>query len=253
MFMLQKMHALAAGGEAAYVANAVDFDGSNDFLTRGAGLTGASDAATGILSCWIRFDGGDGSTSGILNNAVSRCNLRKRGDNLIVIDVASSAGTTLSFGTVNAYTANAAWRHVLMSWDTNFSAGAKVSHLYVSDASDKAVLADAGAAFNVDYTDTNWIVGALNTGGSNKLNGCVAELYFAPGQFLDFSNSANRRKFISATGKPVSLGADGSLPTGTAPLVYLNNPAASFGTNKGTGGDFTITGTLDTASTSPSD
>jgi len=153
---------------------------------------------------------------------------------------------------VSSYTSSATWLHVLASWNTNFAALSKLSHLYMNDVSDKTVNSDSNPAFNVDYTSTNWAVGAI-TDGTTKLNGCLAEVYMAFGQYLDFSSSANRRKFISATGKPVDLGATGALPTGSQPTVYLNNPAASFGTNKGSGGDFTITGSLDTASTSPSD
>ena len=90
-----------------------------------------------------------------------------------------------------------------------------------------------------------------------KLKGFFAEVSFAFGQSLDFSIVSNRRKFLSAGGKPVFLGADGSLPTGTAPIIYQHlddgEAVANFATNRGTGGDFTITGTLDTGSTSPSD
>ena len=46
--------------------------------------------------------------------------------------------------------------------------------------------------------------------------------------------------FISAGSKPVSLGSDGSTPTGTAPAVFLSGNATAFGTNKGTGGGLTV-------------
>jgi len=52
------------------------------------------------------------------------------------------------------------------------------------------------------------------------------------------------QKFRSAGGKPVSLGSDGSTPTGTAPTVYLKNPFGTFQNNLGGGGNFTVTGTL---------
>jgi hypothetical protein len=85
----------------------------------------------------------------------------------------------------------------------------------------------------------------------------MAELYFAPGQYLDFSTESNRRKFITAIGTPMDLGSDGSAPTGTAPLVYQRLAAgetvANFATNRGTSDDFSIIGTLVTGSSSPSD
>jgi hypothetical protein len=51
----------------------------------------------------------------------------------------------------------------------------------------------------------------------------------------------------------VNLGSDCSTPTGTGPAVCFSGNASTFGTNKGTGGAFTTTGTLTDADTSPSD
>jgi hypothetical protein len=237
---------IAAGG-AGFTVNAVDFDGTNDFLTRGAGLTGAADALTGIFSAWVRLDGGDGAARVIFTSAAAGVVITVNTGNKFLFTFTDVNTDDFSFQTVNAYTAGATWRHVLASWNIT---GA-VQQLYITDASDKAAGA-LDAIDVIDYTQTDWAVGGTTAGGS-KFNGCMAELYFAPGQFLDFSVEANRRKFISAAGKPVDLGADGSTPTGTAPLVYLNGDETTFGTNAGTGGNFTITGTLTAASTSPSD
>ncbi|WP_192246072.1 hypothetical protein [Mesorhizobium silamurunense] len=85
------------------------------------------------------------------------------------------------------------------------------------------------------------------------VSGDFADIWFAPGQFIDFSVEANRRKFVDASGKPVYLGANGEMPTGTAPAVFFSGDATGFATNKGTGGAFTLTGSLTNATTSPSD
>jgi hypothetical protein len=89
------------------------------------------------------------------------------------------------------------------------------------------------------------------------MDGGMAELFFAPGQFLDFSVQSNRRKFRSSGGKPISLGADGSTPTGTKPLIYLHlddaETANNFATNRAGNGNLTVTGALTTRATSPSD
>jgi len=127
-------------------------------------------------------------------------------------------------------------------------------HLYVNDVSDLLVAVYVNEIIN--YTVESWVVGASST-GTFKFNGAIAELWFNMGQYLDFSVEANRRKFISATGKPVNLGSDGSTPTGVAPIVYQRinggDAAAGFATNLGTGGNFSVVGSLDIASTSPSD
>ena len=241
------------GGLPAYIANAADFDGTNDYMLRGAGFTGAADSSTGIFSCWIRLDGGDGANRGILLNALQSVIIRRDSTNKIFIAVYNTAGTaSLDVYSATNYTASTTWLNILCSWSTNFTAGNKIMNFYVNSVDDKGVSNDANGAFTVDYTDTNWCVGTTNIFGGEKFNGCMSEIYFAPGQYLDFTNSANRAKFISG-GKPVDLGTDGSIPTGTAPILYLREVAASFNTNSGTGGNMTITGTLDIASTSPSD
>lgn len=62
---------------------------------------------------------------------------------------------------------------------------------------------------------------------------------------------ATRRLFIDASGKPV----DPAVATAAlgAPRVLFSGDASTFGTNQGTGGAFTQTGTFTNASTSPSD
>lgn len=235
------------------LVDAADFDGANDYMTRGAGLTGAVDSKSGILSAWIRIDGGDGTDMVIAAGNPARVDVTREIGNRIEIQVRNSAGTgILDIRTVGTYTASATWLNVLSSWDLA-SAGART--LYVNDQADLSQLTFTNDT--IDYTGmTDFAIGA-SASGTVKFNGCFAELFFAPGQYLDFSLVSNRRKFISSTGKPVYLGADGSVPTGAAPLVYLHlddaETVANFATNAGSGGDFTITGALETGSSAPSD
>jgi hypothetical protein len=57
-------------------------------------------------------------------------------------------------------------------------------------------------------------------------------------EYIDFSQEANRLKFFDAFNNPVDLGADGSTPTGSQPLIYMNE-GFHLGTNLGSGGNFT--------------
>lgn len=251
MFALAKFAPLMGGGGLSI--NAVDFDGTNDYLTRGAGLTGAADSKQGTFSAWFRFDGGDGnsfivfSSDTTLGGGGVRFFVQRTSAHQFAISGRNSAGgTILSIATTaGTYAASSTWLNVLVSWDLA-TAGAR--HIYINDVSDLTQTTFTNDT--MDHTLADWSVGAT-AGGSSKLDGCLAELFFHTA-YIDLSNSTNRRKFITATGKPESLGSDGSLPLGVQPLIYLNNPAASFGTNKGTGGNFTINGTLDAASSSPS-
>lgn len=240
-----------------FTVDAADFDGTNDYMTRGAGLNGAADGKVGTISFWFRLDGGDGDFVTIVTNATavggptSRWRVRRENNNRITVVGLNAAATEILRLTTNtAYTASATWRHFLASWDLAAAAG----HLYVTDVSDLA----AGPTLtddSVDYTVADWAIGGQANGGT-KVNGALANVFFVP-SFFDLSVTANRRKFILANGKPANLGPTGAYPTGTAPLVYQSlkhgEAVANFATNRGTGGDFTITGTLDTASTSPSD
>lgn len=232
-----------------YTANASDFNGSSS-LGRGADYTGNSDSRTGIFSAWVRLDGDDGTTRYIIANSIGTVEIYRDATNKFHIDLLG-ATETFSFKTVNTYVASATWLNILASWDTNFSAGNKISNLLINGTSDKTVNSDSNAAFNIDYTASDQFL-SLSSAGSDRFNGCISEVYFAPGQFLDFTNPTNVAKFISG-GKPVTLGSNGAMPTGVAPILYLRNPAASIGNNSGTGGNMAPAGTIVDCSTSPSD
>ena len=65
-FLLEGGTNVAAGTDSSYTASSyvpvpVNFDGSNDYLTRGANLTGASDTPSFFISCWVKRIGGIGS------------------------------------------------------------------------------------------------------------------------------------------------------------------------------------------------
>lgn len=248
---------LMAAGEPLLVCDSADFDGTNDYTNRGADLDGNANSKLGIVSMWLRVDGGDGVdarpfVSG--SGATVEFRTQKTNNEAFRVIGENAAGTIILniVTSASVIAAGATWKHVLASWDMAGGAGGR--HLYINDASDLTVVTFTDDT--IDYTQADWSAGA-RMDGNEKLDGCIAELYFAPGQYLDFSVVSHRRRFISGSGKPVFLGATGALPTGTAPLVYFHldngEAVANFATNRGTGGNFTITGTLTTGSTSPSD
>ena len=254
--MYQHINSALYGPQPLLVCDSADFDGANDYMTRGGALTGSADGKSGILSFWIRFDGTTteqrifGNTSGgTLFFTVSRVT----SDSIIQIIGRNAAGVTiLDLPTSSTFAASATWYHILASWDLSNTVG----HLYVNDVSDVGSTTLTDDTINYANVSEGWHIGANNS-GNLKVDGCLAEFYFAMNQYLDLSSVYERRKFISANGKPVFLGGDGSSPTGTAPIVYQRvadgAAVATFATNLGTGGDFSITGTLETGSTSPSD
>lgn len=240
----------AAAGGGLLTVDAVVFDGTNDYLTRGADYTGSADSDSFIFSCWVKFNGGDAGTQYfVVADAGDGYYIRRNTSNKVNISMQNSSSTTLvNIASGTSVVVADGWVHILIAkTGTTF-------YMYINDAADSPTVT-TNSAGNTDYTKTTHSMGALNT-GTSKINADVAELYWAPGQYLDISNAANRAKFISG-GKPVDMGSDGSTPTGTAPILYLSvrpgDAASDFVTNRGSGGGMTLTGTLAIAATSPSD
>lgn len=244
--LLTGVGALVAALPPSFTVDAVVFDGTNDYLTRGAALTGVGDSGTAILSYWIRKTvAGNG---GLLVNDSFQVGVEVANSNKPAFYDSTGTNGVDAFGATSVD--DGSWHHVLMSIT------GPTLQFYVDGSLDGVTPSVNGTPSTFFFSDSNWAVGSY-TDGTGKINAELAELYFAPGQYLDLSVTANREKFRSAAGKPVDLGSDGSTPTGSVPAIYLHiddgEAAANFATNAGGGGNFTVTGTLTTASTSPSD
>lgn len=250
--MLISNQYLGFGGAARYQANAVSFDGSNDYLTRGAGWDGAADDEDGIWSLWFNFKGGNGADLAFLQGTNTTVNIKRDTSNKIKVSLAASGSSlkwvftsTNSFDTSN----NPGWHHLLVAWELD---GSPVGQAFLDDVALAKTDNTGPLNGSIDYTDTNHAVGA-NTSGGIKMNADIADFYYAPTQYLDISQAANRRKFIDSSKKPVDLGPDGSKPTGTQPLLFLSGPTATWHTNLGSGGGLTENGALTDGASSPSD
>lgn len=229
------------GGIAIADSDPVTFNGTGAFLNRIAGL-GLSDSATGILSFWYKGSGVATRQllSGQITTSIFDQNVTVMIDttNNAYIALYNAAGSILvAFKTAAATLNNGSWHHVLAGWTTGGTL-----HMYLDGSS--SISTSFNNSGNVDYSQNYWYVGRLSD-GTRTMNGThIAELYFHGGATLDFSVASNRRKFLTPNGKPADLGADGSKPLGVAPAVYLTNPAATFGTNSGSGGNFTLNGSF---------
>lgn len=218
------------GAAAPDLTTGVEFDGSSDELSRGADLTGNADGKEGLVSVWFKIDTQKNQYF-MKSGGGSQFRVRLLSDGSIDIVgrqpvtflnrvVLKSSASTVSTGQ---------WYHLLASWDTANT----TSHLYLNGVDVK----DSGASSifdgNIDYTDSDFDVGT-------DFDGCMGEVYFSL-EYLDLSSSSNREKFI-ASGNPVSLGSDGSTPTGSQPIVYLSGGVDQFEDNFGSGGSFTEQG-----------
>lgn len=247
---------------AGFMANAVDFDGTNDATQRTSALTGGPTSGQLSMSVWLRTDGGNGSNLYVFDSQASSTGSggsslyrsSTNGFEIDIIDEVVGAGNRYGVRGGSSITSGSGWHNILLAYDVNAAVGAKTIYLYIDNvAPSLTVLRDQGIAFQNNWgTLINRLAFASQYAPvSSGMNGCIAEAWIAPGVLIDFSNSANRAKFILA-GKPVDPGPTGALPTGTAPLIYFKSPAASVNVNSGTGGNFTIVGAPATCSTSPS-
>lgn len=243
---------LPAGPAAEIAVDAVEFDGTNDYLTRGAGYTDAADSDKGSIVIWVKLNTDSGSQL-FLNQAEgvhSPLVFNRQGNGTIRLILRDSASddvlVILSDLTLNI--ANG-WTCIMVSWDTSV---AQEAMIYLGDNA-ATLTVDTQVIGTIDNTMTEHSVGA-NTIGGAKLNGCLSQVYLNIEDYIDFTVEDNRRKFISAEGKPVDLGSDGSTPTGNIPILFLTGAAASWHTNSGSGGGMTAEdGPLTDCADSPSD
>lgn len=244
----------SGGGGESYVASAVlfpvpDVEVDEANLARGAGLTGVTSYSKLLFSVWAKIPNlGEFKICGNFGGSISIKIQPAFGDS-IYSDI-YDAGFNGDSMRGDWPSPDTGWHHFIFSYDRTNKPGSLVLVDGV-DVSDLPGWFNTGDPTLVE-DDANFLINPPATAG---LNGCeIADLYIAFNQWLDLSVPANVEKFRSVAGKPVFLGADGSVPTGTAPTIFLSGDASEFHINKGTGGGFTVTqGALVDAATSPSD
>ena len=239
-FMVNSGPFPGARGPNEFWGNKADFDGTTGYLSRTSALTGVSDGKTFSCVFWARPDTTAGLPNVIWfgnasNTLVNRILIDASGNLNIVFRNASLTGV-LGITTNDPQINSTKDFCVMLSVDlTNISK----RHLYIND-----VLRGAYGTYendNMFLSAPNVQFGAANA--SAFLDGKLSEFYFAT-EYIDFSQEANRLKCRDAFGNPVDLApqiAAGTLPN---PAIYMRFDPANFGKNSGTGGDFTVSGTI---------
>ncbi len=230
-----------------FAAVAVDFDGINDNLTRGQALTGQTDTKTGALSVWVRIDQDTANNREIISVPGIFAIRLSSTDKFLIVGNAAGPVQHLSLSSSTSYTSG--WHHLLIGWNL---ATPEVD-MWIDDSEDAGSLTELSDG-TIDYSTVAEFGIGGDEAGTDRFDGCFADLWFDETAFIDFAVQANRRKFIDGAGKPEDLGATGNLPTGSQPILYLNqNTTAAWHTQAGSGGGFTEVGALTDCSTSPSD
>ena len=216
----------------------VDFDGTNDYLNRTSDLSGNADGKTFTFSTFVYL--AEDTNSTFLNVATSggsgRLNFAIDDSQKLIFEAYNSSGTRIL--NLESRAANGGgmalntWTHILLSVDL---ANSSNRHLYVNDVVPTHVDFDTYTDGTIDFTNPKWGVGGSSAGGS------VSKMRFG-GLYLDYtyrdlSTTSNRRLFVDANGLYVAPPTSGILS-----LAMTN--ATSVATNSGTGGDFTLNGTV---------
>lgn len=238
-----------------YPVGAGGFNGST-YLTRA--VSDFNVQTTGTFSCWIGLTGGNATNMVLFSMGLgfSFFTISRTASNKIRVNMSKNVGglgppdiRIFTYETVNSYTSSSPWFHFMTSFDSSLSAGNKIANLYINNISDLTIVADVTGALSANNTLDSYVG---NDAGASLLNAGLSELYFDSANFLDLSTLANRRKFYSATNRPVPLGSNGSFPTGSQPRLYLKGTGTGFNVNSGSIGNYITTGTLTTPATTPS-
>jgi hypothetical protein len=238
---------------SGFVGRGAAFDGT-DYFNR-SGMTMAA-GSQGLMSFWFRNSAATWTTGngrifqarisgGVTTQEISFTGSTPSGALRLTL-AQDGTGTqtvnTTGFGALNT------WYHVMWAWD--WAAGRFQVYVNGVQNSLASAYSFAGATqFTQSGVNLTAMGMAAQSTGSGIMTGDLAHLWYSPTTTLDLSVSANRLKFASG-GSPVDLGADGSTPTGTAPVVYMDGAADAWA-NAGTGGAFTKTGTLTASSPVP--
>lgn len=233
--------ALQTGPSGEFAVDMYPGSVESGFYQEVSSLSGLASSKVGTASLWCYYDQNQAITQFLMSvdasnseNAVFEISITN--GRISVIGRNESLGNAWIFlGDSTVLLQDDSWNHILLAWDLANSIGM----CYINDtdaysANSTNVISDTP----VGYSRSNE---RMTIGGGEYIGSfwyeCMAVVWFDT-SYLDISVQANRRKFITSGGLPEVLGVDGSSPTGSSPLVYLDNPASSFATNRGTAGDF---------------
>jgi len=235
-----------ARGGSEFWARSADFNGSNGYLSRSSALTGSSDGKQVTLV--FAFSGTSNKYIIDLEDATGTTSTTRFGvwahytNNKIFVDAYNGSETRIldfDFGT----TLNTNQTYIVMI-SIDMSNTSK-RHTYIDGASESATY--------TTYTNDTLKLTQTNTGIGARLdaslpgsywNGDIGFMYFN-NSYIDFSQESNRNLFVDQLGYPKDLTPAIEAATIADPLIYMKfDDTSALGTNSGTGGNFTVNGTV---------
>jgi len=232
---------ISVRGGSEFWARSAEFDGSTGYLSR-AGLTGAADSKTITIVLGLKTP--SISLSDTLFNISTSGDLARlqmfRSGGSFSIEGRNSSNTEILNASSGAVITADEWSVTLLSLDLADS-GNRAWYENNVDTS------PTWSTYTDDELETSQVkttIGA-NTSGADFISGDVGFFYFSD-QYIDFTDESNRLLFVDGLGFPVPLQQSidvGLIPEGLIRMGFED--VDDLGANDGTGGDFTINGTVD--------
>lgn len=233
--------AITSQPSANGVADAIDFDGTNDYLSRSSDLVGNADGKTFTFSAWVwmvsesstktiynSFEGANGLIVHLLTNDTTYS---------VTFQAYNSVGTRILLAHTGAIAFTGfTFLHIVGSFDM---ANTSDRSVYINDVA-QSITYTVYTNSTIDFTKSNHAFGAMAHGAGDKHKGRLSNV-FLDYTYRDLSIEANRRLFITADRKPTPKATLQALN----PILYLplDDPTQA-GKNLGTGGDFTLNGVV---------
>ena len=214
---------------AVYTPVFTHYDGTGDYAVIGRSWS-AVDGNKGTLS-FLLTSKADGVARRIIDSTSNHVRVIFGSSDNMRIQIDNSSGTSILDVTQTGFIKVADGQvHVLIAWTTDGGGNVVIK----VDGVDVTGTPSVDSADDVDYSEANGSIVASVT-GANICECCISEFYFNTSEYI-----TDATKF--ATGSTgISLGADGSTPSGTQPEWYIPNLLTA--TNLGSlGGSITNNG-----------
>lgn len=225
-------------------------DGATNGIQRGADLTGIANGKAGTISIWVNFTNSASAYNPIWisrNNTTigNTLTLARSSTGELTLSARNSAGTIiLDTTTTGTPCSSSGLYHIYATWD--LAVNNRV-YIYVN-GTDKTGTISTFTNDTIQYSVPNHgLLGNLLSPFAPLTAAMVGQVYVNYSAYLD--PTSNVTKFYGGVATPKGIGSDGSVPSGTSPIVYLDGNATTILTNRGTGGNFVAYGTLSTGTT----
>lgn len=234
-----------ARGPSEYWASSAGFGGSASNYLSKSSLTGASDGTvfSVALAMYRNTETGTQRLVEFIDGSTYRVGVHANASSFELVTRNSSGTQEALIQTSTTSLQPSQWYILLACFDTANSNNCKVYVYYdqVPNGQNQSFGAYGGfAGNNASFTSAV----TINTNTSNSINGAIGQVYF-DNRYIDFSQESNRLKFVDAFGYMKDLSVEIENENIDSPLIYVPfSNASNFGQNLGTGGDFTVNGTV---------